>query len=136
MRFIVLSLLFCNVLSAGIDQISNQNQTYINEQLRNGLIFEILINNLSAVKYAKKGKIYLKPDRILPSEQGLMLIGDDLSQILLPQVYSDINGCFVKSSNNSSFLNHYFMNCWNCSFQFPADTATTCCPRCNCENEL
>lgn len=130
MRWMICFLFLLQGLRADIREIKQFGQTFINEQLfQNGLIFEILMDNLSAVKCIDKGKIYLKSDRIVPSEGGMMLIADDSSYIFLPQILSDEYGCFLQSTCMSSLT-----NCLNCGYQFQMGTDHICCPRCNSES--
>jgi len=114
-------------LRADISEVCDHDQTFINDQLLgSGLIFQILMDNLSAVKCIDRGKIYLKSERIFPSEDGLMLIADDASLILIPQLLSDQYGCYVQSSCLSSLS-----SCLNCGFVFSMDCTHVCCPRCS-----
>jgi len=125
-RLIAGSICLMSSLFADIDAVKDVGQTFFNDRLfSEGLIFDILMDNLSAVKCIDKGKIYLKPDRIVPNDEGLWLIADDSSLILLPHVFSDQYGCYLQIASRDSLL-----ACFNCGFQFPTDEYHVCCPRC------
>jgi hypothetical protein len=82
----------------GISTLKNWDQTFVNENIYyQGVIFEILHHSCGAVKLIDGYKVYLKAERIIPSEEGLILMGDDTSTLLLPELYSDHQGCYLKS---------------------------------------
>lgn len=118
MIWLLASLLFSE-MKADLASIKERDQTFINEtMLGQGLIFDVMMNSLSAVKCVDGHKIYLKTERILPSDNGMMLVGDDSSMILLPKLYSDQYGCYIKS----------FMMCKSCGFDLPEGIED--CPEC------
>ena len=119
MRWIICSILFLSGLRAELAGVKQWDQTFINEGLLGqGIIFEIMKSSLSAVKCVDGHKVYLKSERIVPSDEGLMLVGDDASLLLLPRLYSDQYGCYVKS----------FMMCLSCGYQLPEGVPY--CPQC------
>jgi len=127
---------FCIALLIGassawgnLADLKDFGQTFINDRLiGEGLIFEILMENLSAVKCIDRGKVYLKPERIVPSDEGLMLVTDDSSMILLPQIFSDKHGCFIQIITKTSLS-----SCVSCGFLFSTEGTHVCCPRCSSE---
>ena len=121
MRWILLLVLSITGLRADIEELIDVDQTFINEELiGKGVVFEIMIKNLSAIRCVNGYKVYLKSERLMPSDEGLMLVGDDASLVMLPKVYSDQFGCYVKS----------FIFCARCGFDYPVDTAQVFCPFC------
>ena len=98
------------------------DQTFVNDDIfYQGIVFEIIQNSSDAVKCVDGNKLYLKPERIRPSDQGLILVGDDDSNLLLPMLYSDRKGCFLKS----------YITCACCGFKLP--DAILNCPECRGE---
>ena len=119
MHWIFCFALLFSELKGNLAEIKERDQTFINKTLLGqGVIFDIIKNNLGAIKCVEGHKIYLKSDRIMPSDEGMMLISDDSSMILLPKLYSDQYGCFVKS----------FMMCRTCGFELPENVIY--CPEC------
>ena len=105
-----LLLLTCSSLMGNIAAIKELDQTFINHGLLGqGIIFEIMQDSIGAIKCVEGHKIYLEPERIIPSDSGLMLISDDASMILLPKIYSDQFGCYIKS----------YLMCASCGFSIP-----------------
>ncbi len=120
MRYLLI-LFLMTALNADIRKVRDQDQTFINDcLLGKGLIFEIMAHNLDAVKCVDGNKVYLKPERIIPSDQGLMLVCEDDSLLLLPKVYSDSFGCFMRSA----------LICTNCTYQYKPDAVPIGCPQC------
>lgn len=94
----------CSGLSTELKTLKTWDQTVVNDSLfYQGVVFEILQHSLDAVKCVDGNKVYLKAERILPSEEGLLLLGDDTSTLLLPELYSDKQGCYLKSYVTWSF---------------------------------
>lgn len=108
-----------SVLVGNIADLRGFEQTFINETLLGqGLVFQIMRDNLDAIKCVEGHKIYLKADRIVPSEGGMMLVGHDQSHILLPKLYSDQWGCYIRSSMlcktcGNEDITEEFKNCRN-----------------------
>ena len=126
MRYLLVGLLFvmCS-LRADMNDLLDNHQTFVNDYFfGKGLVKEIMMHNLSAVKCVEGAKVYLKPERIFPSEQGLMLITDDQSFIALPKVYSDSFGCYIRSA----------LICTYCAHQYTADEILIGCPQCRSDS--
>ncbi|NGX27365.1 MAG: hypothetical protein K940chlam6_01299 [Chlamydiae bacterium] len=99
MRWLIGMVFLCSGLQGNLADIRGTGQTFINETLLGqGLIFQIMRDNLEAIKCVDGHKVYLKADRLVPSEEGMLLVGDDCDSILLTKVYSDQYGCYIKSS--------------------------------------
>ena len=97
MRYILYSLLLLTELKANYRFPIDSDQTFVNATFFNKeLIFEVMTYNLGAVKYVEGDKVYLKAERIIPSDEGMLLIGDDHTLILLPKLYSDPLGCYIR----------------------------------------
>ena len=60
-----------------------------------GIIDEIVANKNTCVVGSSKDRIYLNPNRIFPTEQGLFLNLNDTDYVLLPTLNSDCQGCFI-----------------------------------------
>ena len=119
MRWIICFILVLSGLQADLAGVKQWDHTFINEGLLGqGIIFEIMKGSMSAVKCVEGHKVYLKSDRIVPSDEGLMLVSDDASRLLLPRLYSDEYGCYLKS----------FMMCISCGYYLPDDVIY--CPQC------
>jgi hypothetical protein len=41
-------------------------------------------------------KIYLHPNKIFPTDHGLVMVASNNEEIILPPISSDSNGCFIK----------------------------------------
>jgi hypothetical protein len=65
------------------------------DDLDDGIINEIVSNKNTCVVDCSEDKIYLNPNRIFPTEQGLYLNLNDVDYVLLPILNSDSNGCYV-----------------------------------------
>ncbi len=108
------------------------SQTFVNDNLDDEAIITELSHNLDAVRFVSRGKVYLKPERIIPSDSGMLLVKDDLSTILLPKVFSDRHGCYILCGSDCRIALQ-LLNCWNCSFKFPPGRYSIC-PRCQMQN--
>jgi hypothetical protein len=112
MRWLLGLVFFWSACHAHISDIRGWEHTFINETLLSqGLIFEIMNDHLDAIKCVEGNKVYLKADYLQPSEQGMMLVCDGSSALLLPQLYSDQYGCYIKSS----------MLCTSCGIDLPQE---------------
>ncbi len=56
---------------------------------------KILANDVACVRAYQEDKIYLQAERILPTEHGVYLDLNGRDYIVLPQLHSDAEGCFV-----------------------------------------
>lgn len=59
------------------------------------LIAEIVANDYSCVLGYSEERIYLNPEKIIPSNQGLFLNLKDQEYVVLPMLYSDEYGCYI-----------------------------------------
>ncbi len=85
-----------------------------------GIIHQIAANQNTCVIGVAEEKIYLNPNRIYPTEQGLYLNLNDVDYVLLPSLNSDHNGCYVRPVCKRQILNicpgcgqQYFISCKN-----------------------
>ena len=65
------------------------------DTIDDGIIEQIVANKNRCVISCSEDRIYLNPNRIFPTEQGLYLDLNDADYILLPALNSDSQGCFV-----------------------------------------
>lgn len=63
------------------------------------IINEIVTNKNTCVVGCTEDRIYLNPDRLFPTEQGLYLNLNDADYVLLPTLNSDESGCYVPCIN-------------------------------------
>ncbi len=116
MRWFAAMIFVWSTLEGSLADVRGWDQTFINETLLGqGLLFQIMRENLDAIKCVDGHKIYLKADRLLPSEEGMLLVASDSSFILLPKLYSDHFGCYIMSS----------MLCTSCGSDLP-DEVKSC----------
>lgn len=60
------------------------------------LVVDVMRHSFGAIRRVVGERIYLKAERLAVTDQGLLLVCDDASTILLPIIYSDQYGCFLK----------------------------------------
>ncbi len=129
MKWMIVAL----ILAAGPFAVGRESgQTFTNDSLDNEGILRELSHNLDAVRFISRGRVYLNPERIIPSDQGMLLVKDDLTTILLPKVLSDQRGCYILGGTDYR-LTLQLVNCWNCSFKFPPGRYSIC-PSCQVQN--
>ena len=66
-----------------------------NDTIDSRIIDGIVANKNTCVVGCSEDRIYLNPDRIFPTEQGLYLNLNDEDYVLLSTLNSDSNGCYV-----------------------------------------
>lgn len=44
-----------------------------------------------------EGRLYLRPEMVLPTNHGLVVYGHSNEEIVLPMLFSDVNGCYIVS---------------------------------------
>ncbi|NGX46448.1 MAG: hypothetical protein K940chlam2_01639 [Chlamydiae bacterium] len=97
MQWMVVAL----VVAAGPFAVGGKSgQTFTNDSLDNEGVLRELSHNLDAVRFIPRGRVYLNPERIIPSDRGMLLVKDDLTTILLPKVLSDQQGCYILGSTD------------------------------------
>jgi hypothetical protein len=126
------SILAFLILSSPFAVAGRSGQTYANDSLDNEDLLRELSHNIDAVRFIYHGRIYLNPERIIPSDRGMLLVKDDLTTVLLPKVLSDQQGCYITGSADYR-LTLQLVNCWNCSFKFPQGRYSIC-PCCQVQN--
>lgn len=67
----------------------------VNKFIDKELMDKIEANKNTCVSRYFKDKLYLNPDRIFPTEQGIYLNLNDEDYVLLPTLNSDNSGCYV-----------------------------------------
>lgn len=89
------------------------NDTDYNIELLN----KIAANETFCVEKLEEGKLYLKSDRILPTNYGIFLNLNDTDFVLIDKINSDNNGCYVgliQVLNTCRFCGkEYFVVCRN-----------------------
>ena len=88
-----------------------------NDAIDSRIIGEIVANKNTCVVGCSKDRIYLNPNRIFPTEQGIYLNLNDADYILLPTLNSDSQGCFVPVVQILPICpgchQEYFLSCTN-----------------------
>lgn len=83
----------------------------------NEILDKIEANKTSCVAGYTENRIYLYPDRIVPTEKGLYLNLNDHEFVLLPSLNSDGHGCYVPCiqifNNCPGCGQEYFITCRN-----------------------
>lgn len=91
-----------------------------------GIIDAIIANRNTCVVGNSEDKIYLDPNRIFPSEQGLYLqLNNNNEFILLPNLNSDGNGCFVLAADRHPEI---FNTCPGCGRKYFVSCNWPDCP--------
>lgn len=65
------------------------------DEYHHALVEEIVAINETCIQGCVGDKIYLNPDYIVPTDQGLFLNLGDENHLLLPMLYSDASGCYI-----------------------------------------
>jgi len=99
MRVLIVIVFICSAAHANLRDVRSFQQTFINETLLGeGLIFQIMQDNIDAIKCVDGHRVYLKPECIVISEDGMMLVLSEDERVRLPKLYSDQYGCYIWSS--------------------------------------
>lgn len=110
MRFFILIVFLWTTTHANLRDVRGFQQTFINETLLGeGLIFQIMQDNLDAIKCVDGHRVYLKPECIEICDEGMMLVLNEDERVRLPKLYSDQYGCYIWSS----------MLCASCGNELP-----------------
>jgi hypothetical protein len=89
------------------------------------LLSLIISEQPESVQEIREGKLYLNPENVVASSDGLALVSG-LSNIPLSTLSSDQNGCFLAFSPSDSMI----VTCWNCNYVFDLNELVTSCPKC------
>ncbi len=86
-----------------------------NNPIDNELMDKIEANKNTCVCGYFEDKLYLHPNRIFPTEQGIYLNLNDVDYVLLPILNSDSRGCYLPCVDVLSICpgcgNPYFVSC-------------------------
>ncbi len=86
-----------------------------NNPIDNGLMDKIEANKYTCVSGCSEDRVYLNPNRIFPTEQGMYLNINDVDYVLLPTLNSDSNGCYLPCVQIFNICpgcgNEYFISC-------------------------
>ncbi len=99
------------------------------------LIYEIVEEHPDAIEFYEEGKLYLKPDRIRATPQGLFLYSPDDDQWLpIVHMFSDTQGCYIAARSDimsGSILQPTTIRCTHCSCNYqPSVFNLFKCPNC------
>ena len=84
-------LFFCFILAV----CSTAFSKVAADQYNHALMEEIVAIDETCIQGCVGDKIYLNPDKIIPTDQGLFLNLGDENHLLLPMIYSDASGCYI-----------------------------------------
>lgn len=87
----------------------------------NEILDKIEANKNICVDGVSEDRIYLKPDRLFPTEQGIYLNLNDIDYVHLPILNSDSNGCYVPCVR-------IFNICPGCGREYFISCSTPDCP--------
>ena len=90
-------LLSCNFAYCG--EIS----AIIQSQLEDRILEKLMENADSMVIGATENRIYLRPEKIVPTNHGLAFYGSECEEYILPAVFSDDFGCYVNYYRNTEY---------------------------------
>lgn len=87
----------------------------VNNSIDNVLMDKIEANKNICVADYSEDRVYLNPNRIFPTEQGMYLNLNDVDYVLLPTLNSDSNGCYLPCVQILNICpgcgNEYFISC-------------------------
>lgn len=132
--FIFLTLSFLGLHLSGIaNEIISKFENQQQQELFCAM--QIYEQQPDAIQTADEDKLYLNPDRIKITANGLFLCGET-SQIFLPVIHSADEGCYLNVPSRTDFWRTYY-KCSNskCNYKFvggPAWNNKEHCPKCNC----
>ena len=99
-------LLFCVLLSS----ISNAEE---NSVYSDSISHQILTQKPEAVLFQTEDRLYLRSDKIYPTDKGLFL-GDAESAISIPMVFSDSSGCYLPCGSFWAAEKYWFCITYEC----------------------
>ncbi|MBI3258490.1 MAG: hypothetical protein HYZ54_03275 [Ignavibacteriae bacterium] len=110
-------LFFCIMLSICTIAFLKITADECNEYY-DALVEKIVATDPSCIQESIDDKIYLNPEKIIPTQQGLFLNLEGENYVTLPMIYSDEYGCYitpvVKVFNNCRHCGReYFVTCDN-----------------------
>lgn len=88
---------------------------------------EVILANRSCVAAIEEEKVYLKTDRIYPTNEGLFIDLNGQDSVLLNTLNSDCNGCYVAASET---LIDVHKQCPDCGARY-----IVTCPNKNCPSK-
>ncbi len=118
----ILSFLILSSVCFADDAIDNWNDEAITQ---------IITNKNICIERYENGKIYLKPDRIFPTEKGLYLNLNDQEYLFLSNLNSDAQGCFIPIKNAEIVAGQYlkiFNTCPGCQQEYFLTCKNPNCP--------
>jgi hypothetical protein len=89
--------------------------------LDNGIMDKIEANKNTCVCGYSEDRVYLNPNRIFPTEQGIYLSLNDVDYVLLPTLNSDSNGCYLPCIE-------IFNKCPGCGYDYFISCSRPECP--------
>ncbi len=108
--------LFCAILlvcsSILINVTANEHQ--------NTLVEAIIAMDKDCILGCVEDRVYLNPEKIIPSDRGLFLDVQNENYVPLPMIFSDESGCYIRPVFDTSIYNKcpgcgesYFITCKN-----------------------
>ena len=92
-----------------------------NNPIHNEILDKIEANKNICVYGYSEDRIYLNPNRIFPTEQGVYLNLNDVDYVLLPTLNSDSNGCYLPCVQ-------IFNICPGCGYEYFISCTRPDCP--------
>ncbi|NGX45085.1 MAG: hypothetical protein K940chlam2_00227 [Chlamydiae bacterium] len=98
---------------------------FASDTAENRLVDQIISEQPESIESIEAGKLYLSPENIFATSEGLAL-ENGCSRISLSHLSSDQDGCFLSFAKSDSMV----VTCWNCKYVFDLNELVTACPNC------
>jgi hypothetical protein len=90
----------------------------VSDTIDDGIIHQIAANKNTCVIGVAEERIYLNPNRIYPTDQGLFLNLNDVDYVRLPTLNSDFNGCYVRLASEALTKHPILNTCRECGREY------------------
>jgi NADH pyrophosphatase NudC (nudix superfamily) len=90
---------------------------------------QIMANENRCVKGFSEEKIYLNPDKIHATENGIFVNLNDVDFVCIPILHSDNQGCYISNSQELALSLDYHKYCSECGKQYIYACTNPKCPK-------